>query len=204
MFLCGAAGTVPQMESVLAHRSSLWVFHAVVAVAAGCLLWAFSVPGISVLLAAGAVLVLGLATLLWAAGVEAFRLRGTRSSWWFLVTPAMGVMVVALLYAGLPLQARWALSRDAFEAVVDDLPEAPVGTEWTRLTVPGRLGAFRITAAYRVPGGAVFYEANGSLFDDAGFAYLPGGPNPSLENGSFESPAFKHLGGGWYSWTASW
>ena len=42
------------------------------------------------------------------------------------------------------------------------------------------------------------------LRDDADFAYLPDGPNPSLENGSFESPAFKRLGGGWYSWTASW
>lgn len=192
------------MEWALAHRRSAWVFHGVVAGAAGCLLWAFSVPGISVFLAAGAVLVLGLATLLWAAGVEAFRSRDERTPWWFLAAPAMGVIVVALLCPGLPLEARWAVSRDAFEAVVDDLPQAPAGTEWTRLTVPHTLGGYHITAAYRVRGDAIFYEANGSFFNDAGFAYLPDGPNSSVKNGSFESPTFRHLGGAWYSWTASW
>ena len=28
--------------------------------------------------------------------------------------------------------------------------------------------------------------------------------NPDLENGSFESPQWHDLGGGWWSWTASW
>ncbi|MGY0002335.1 hypothetical protein [Micromonospora sp. I033] len=50
----------------------------------------------------------------------------------------------------------------------------------------------------------MFYEANGYLIDDAGFAYLPDGPSPDLETPDFESPVFKHLGGAWYSWTASW
>jgi hypothetical protein len=190
------------MDSLVAQPRSLWVFHAVVAAAAGCLLWAFSVPGFSAILAGAALLVLGLATPLWAAGAEALRRVGW--SWWFLVAPAMGMAVIALLVAGMPLQARWALGRGAFETVVDDLPETPIGSERTVLHVPARLGSYRIIAAYHVPGGVLFYEANGALFNDAGFAYLPDGPTASLENGSFESPVFRHLGGPWYSWTASW
>lgn len=45
------------------------------------------------------------------------------------------------------------------------------------------------------PGGAIFYEAHRAGFDDAGFAYL---------NGPLESPRFSHLGGPWYSWSATW
>lgn len=77
-------------------------------------------------------------------------------------------------------------------------------SDWHHVPAPSTFGSYRIIAAYHVPGGVVFQERNGNLFDDAGFAYLPGGPTPDLENGSFESPIFRHLGGAWYSWTASW
>jgi hypothetical protein len=50
----------------------------------------------------------------------------------------------------------------------------------------------------------VTWEAIGSGLGDAGFAYLPDGPKPTLESGSFEAPSFKNLDGVWYSWTASW
>lgn len=30
------------------------------------------------------------------------------------------------------------------------------------------------------------------------------GPTAELADGSFESPSFAPLGGGWYAWTASW
>jgi hypothetical protein len=43
-----------------------------------------------------------------------------------------------------------------------------------------------------------------SFLDDAGFAYLPSGPDRKLDNAGFESPEFRALGGGWYTWTASW
>ncbi|MET8832977.1 hypothetical protein ABZV78_03545 [Micromonospora sp. NPDC004540] len=115
------------------------------------------------------------------------------------------VFVLALLVAGAPLQARWAMSRGAFEQVVATLPTtSPVSGEWSSVPVPSRIGAYRITAAYPVPGGVVFHDANGYLIDDAGFAYLPQGPTPDLKTPDFESPVFKHLGGAWYSWTASW
>jgi len=58
--------------------------------------------------------------------------------------------------------------------------------------------------AYRVPGGAVFYEEHGVFIDDAGFAYLPDGPTDGLSSVGFENPQFHHLGGPWYRWTASW
>jgi hypothetical protein len=48
------------------------------------------------------------------------------------------------------------------------------------------------------------YEATGDFLDDAGFAYLPDGPDPELGNGSFEVPQFVHLSGDWYSFTSSW
>ena len=72
--------------------------------------------------------------------------------------------------------------------------------------VPGRIGEYDVeTTAFRVASGAIIYDTTGTGFlDDAGFAYLPNGPDPSLENGNFENPQFKHLGGHWYSWSASW
>ncbi len=61
-----------------------------------------------------------------------------------------------------------------------------------------------MTSVWRVEGGVIFYDKVGSLFDDAGFAYLADGPSTELENGLFENPQFRSLGGGWYAWTASW
>jgi hypothetical protein len=186
-------------------RPPWWWFHALVAVAAACLLWAFSVPGVFFLLGMGAAGVLALAGLIWAAWVLTIGLRRRTWSWWFVVAPVLGVIVLALLSAGVPLQSRWATSRSAFDTVVASLPPAAdTGNERSPVTVPARIGSYDITMAYRVPAGVVFHEETGNVIDDAGFAYLPDGPKPDLENGSFESPVFRHLGGPWYGWTASW
>ncbi|WP_406043067.1 hypothetical protein OG799_03635 [Micromonospora sp. NBC_00898] len=167
-------------------------------------MWAFSGPGVAMLPAATAVAVLGVAVVLWTVGAQLSHSAGRTWPWWLPVAPTMAVVVLALLVTGLPLRARWALSRDAFAAVVTRLPEPATTTGFDRVPVPAMVGSYRITTAYRVPGGVVLYEANGAFFDDAGFAYLPDGPTPSLGNGSFESPVFRPLGGGWYRWTASW
>jgi hypothetical protein len=105
-----------------------WAFHVLVVAAAGCQLWAFSVPGFSFVLAVGAAAVLAIAVVTWTTWVFMFGLHRRLWSW----------------------------------------------------------------------------HEDGAFFDDAGFAYLPEGPTASLENGSFESPVFRHLGGPWYRWTASW
>jgi hypothetical protein len=197
-------GGVPPVEP-LTPRAPWWALHTVVSIATACLLWAFSAPGFSFFLALGAVPVLCLAGVAWAVWVVMFGVRRRQWSWWFLPAPMIVVLALALLVAGAPLQARWAMSRSAFDQVVATLSiTSTVGDERYDVPVPSKIGAYRIIAAYRVPGGVVFQEANGYLLDDAGFAYLPEGPTPALENPDFESPVFKHLGGAWYSWTASW
>ncbi|WP_141715208.1 hypothetical protein [Micromonospora rhizosphaerae] len=192
------------MNPVTARRGVVCGAHVVAAGGAGCLLWAFSVPGVAVLLAAAAVAVLGVAVLLWTVGAQLSHSAGRTWPGWLPVAPAMAVVVLALLVTGVPLRARWALSRDAFETVVAELPQRRSATGFDRVRVPATVGSYRITTAYLVPGGVVFYEENGAFFDDAGFAYLPDGPTASLANGSFESPVFRPLGAGWYRWTASW
>jgi hypothetical protein len=185
-------------------RWPIWAFHFVVAAVAGCVLWSVSYPGSDFLLLAvsafGSLVLAGI----WL-GWTIFVASRTGRRWrWFLVGPVIGVLTVMLLASGVPLAIRWAASRDAFAAVVAGHPIPPAGSEWTRLAVPNQLGSYRILSANWVPGGAIFYEAHGNFFDDAGFAYLPAGPTAELDTGAFEAPRFRHLGGGWYRWTASW
>ncbi|MFI5484278.1 MULTISPECIES: hypothetical protein [Micromonospora] len=192
------------MDRVVARRRVVWAAHAVMAGGAAVLLWAFSVPGFSVLVALAGLAVLGVAALLWTVGAQLSHSAGRTWPWWLLVAPVLAVVTLALLVTRAPLHVRWELSRGAFESVVADLPEPTAATRRDPVEVPDRVGSYRIIRAYLVPGGVIFYEGTGAFFDDAGFAYLPGGPTPSLHNGSFESPSFQSLGDGWYRWTASW
>lgn len=182
----------------------VWAAHVVGFGGAAVMLWAFSVPGVSVFVAMTGGAILAAAALLWTVAAQLSHSAGRTWPWWLLIAPVMAVVTLALLIIRAPLHVRWELSRGAFEAVVADLPEATESTKFDRVKVPERVGSYRIITAYRVPGGVIFYEENGAFFDDAGFAYLPGGPSRSLHNGSFESPAFSPLGDGWYRWTASW
>jgi hypothetical protein len=70
--------------------------------------------------------------------------------------------------------------------------------------VADRLGLVPITEAYRQGEVVIFYDAHGAFLNDAGFAHLFDGPFPELESGLFEDPSYRHLGGPWYVWTASW
>lgn len=69
--------------------------------------------------------------------------------------------------------------------------------------VPNSIGGFSLSRATVEPEGLVIFDKEGAFFDDAGFAYLPDGKFPP-GNGSFESPRFRSLGGGWYAFTSSW
>lgn len=175
------------------------VFHAVLVLLGLVLLWAWSFPGFHfvlivlfwpTLLAAAVWVIRGLTYL---RAIE--RGTGAGTSRWFAVAPVGALLLLAIVVADLPLRARWATSRSAFDRAVDDT--LPVGSE-------RRIGSFTITTIRRVEGGVLFYEKAGSFMDDAGFAYLPGGPTPDLASGSLENPRWNDLGGGWYAFTASW
>lgn len=181
------------------------LFYSACAGASLILLYAVSVPGISVFAFAFACLCLLALAAVWLIKLARIRRTSPRSQWTYLIAPVGGALVLMLVVLDLPFQARWSLSRDSFASEIDSLPAAVLSDEDADLPgFPRRLGLYSITQAYRVHGGVIFYEATGNFFDDAGFAYLPKGPTPDLETGSFESPEFHHLGGSWYSWNASW
>jgi hypothetical protein len=177
--------------------------HGVVIIAGGMCLWSESVPGVVLwawLLGHGLLLLTGA---LWLVLVVMDVMR--RGSWpraVFLVAPLLVSLTFVALVAQLPLKARWAADRSAFDSSVR--PGLPGGLEGVRRIGSMPAIGYEITSVWRVPEGVLFKEANGSFFDDAGFAYLPNGPSVDMDQPDFESPTFTHLGGPWYSWTASW
>lgn len=180
-----------------------WVFHAVLVLPALAVLYADSFPGVAffVLISAGWVL-LG-ASVVWAVRLVVWRrLRGsTRRVRWFALAPLGAVVVSMLLWVDAPLRARWQMSQAAFDTAAHQVQAG----ELSGATYDSRrLGLYTVTNVEQVKRGILFYEKTGSLLDDAGFAYLPSGPYPDLENGGFEAPEFMSLGNGWYAWTASW
>ncbi len=205
-------GCAPQTDSDPAPRALIrWqqplgrLFHVALVLPVLGLLWSHSVPGVYPLPWLGSVALLFLGTVMWGVRLLTFafakrRGRAEGRARWFLVAPAAGVLVVMLIVADVPLRARWSVNRSDFEAVVD---EAMKDEDYSSIESQ-RLGFYDITHIYRQGEAVIFYERNGVFFDDAGFAYLPNGPFPELENGGFEAPQFRHLGGPWYAWTASW
>lgn len=127
-------------------------------------------------------------------------IRDRRPSPATLVVPVLVIATAAFAVSGSALQMRFDLARPALQDAVDSMP-----ADDDYVLGPGLVGTYAITSMERVPGGVILSEAIGDSFvDDAGFAYLPAGPTPELENGSFENPQWHDLGGGWWSWTASW
>lgn len=182
-------------------------FHLFLVLPAIAALYAFSFPGIAFVVAILTTYVVVGAIVVWVlrlAGFLALRARGKASGRlrWFVLAPVGGIVIAVILWADAPLRVRWALSRSAFENAATHVADGDSGLK-QRVPV-GRVGLYRVTYAYKVEAGIIFYEETGSFLDDAGFAFLPGGPTPELANGSFESPEFRSLGGGWYAWTASW
>jgi len=185
------------------------LFHVLFAAAALLLLWSWSYPGfdlLTLLLAGAGLLALGAWWLL-ALVVQAFRRRPQRE--WFLFAPVVVVLIIGLMTANGPLLVRWQFSKAAFNREVGSVlaykPLAAGGGDWEYVGAPGRIGSYCISDVRRVPGGLLFDECHGALFDNAGFGWFPDGPDAkALDNGSFEAPDFTHLGGPWYAWTASW
>jgi hypothetical protein len=187
-----------------------WFLDLVVLVWLFVILWSLSVPGFDFFLLIGAGMALLLALLLWVLRlvmqiIDWAEERAARIGR-LLVSPALVAAAFVAACAHAPLEARFALSRHAFDDYVashaDGTPTA--SNRWIPLEAPGRLGLYELDYAYQVGNAVILYESTGALFNDAGFAYLPTGPFPEIGHSGFEAPRWVHLSGPWYTWTASW
>lgn len=190
------------------------LFIALTVVVSSIWLWSVSVPGWIYLTGMVGLAGMFLVAVAWLVGavVGAIRVasgRLDRPGWYLLVVPSIGVAVVVLTWAEVPLRVRFEPARSQFDAYAEQvLDEAPGPDDRVRFgspnpDVPDRLGSFELRSTRIVPQGLVIFDRDGALFDDAGFAYLPDGELPPGD-GSFESPDFRSLGGGWYAFVSSW
>jgi hypothetical protein len=185
-----------------------WLFHALLAATLLALLWAMSTPEWLFLVWFLGALFLFLLVVVWLVlalvDVRSRRKHGAPGTpRVLLVAPCLVLIAFGLAAVDAPLTARWLISRPSFEEVVEATPPA-TGDAWQQVGGPQRLGLYDVRLVFRVRDAVVFYETSGGFLDDSGFACLPSGPFPELEDSSFEGPQFEHLGGCWYTWTASW
>ena len=191
----------------LLHRAPGWIFHLVATLGALALLWSASYPlgnflpllvGFGWTVGCAAVWLVRLIT--YVSGrrlaVPSGRSRG------FLIAPIGGLVVIALMALGVPLAARWGLSRGAFDARADQLvaEAAESGAGRKRDVLDGdRVALYIVRNATVDASGGVYFVIEGSGFvDGGGFARLPDGPPPTgLEPG--EPEQFEHLDGDWYT-----
>lgn len=200
----GADVSFPMPETVpLWWRGPGGWFHLLVVVAVLGWLWSWSVPGthFMVLMASSFALLVG--AVLWGIHLVAFvvvRRRGRPASGapLFLLAPVVGTVALALVAAGVPLDARWSLSRSAFEDVVGDALE----DDDYRSTDERRIGLYTVNDVDRHGEVVVFHVPAGGFIDPAGFAYLPEGPLPEIGEVGLNQPRFRHIGGPWYTFAA--
>lgn len=163
------------------------------------MLWAASSPGPDLLLLFGG-MVFAVAFLQWLMGLVGWLMSSdrVRGRYW-LATGAMLVGAIALYATTTPLQLRFGLARNRFDAMVQGLePEGSYG-DWIEFS-PGRAGSYSIHTAYQVGDNVIIVERPYGFFSAAGFAYLPDGPDQPLDRGPLLNPYFRHLSGEWYSW----
>jgi hypothetical protein len=194
----------PPNEWFFWRRAPGALFHVAVGLLALSLLWVHSEPAVDLLPWLTVVLLSCLLALVWAVRLLTFLLAMTRdrsagSPLAWPAAPAVGFVVLVLVVAGIPLQARWTISRPAFDAVVEQhlrggerVPERP-----------GRLGLYEIARADDVDGALLFFEGEDGALGASGFAHLPDGPRPDRLVGSAGPLRFEPRGGPWYSWTTA-
>lgn len=193
----GAAGAVRR------SRRADWWFYSLLGLASLGLMYVASLPGwpliwlTPVLLLWLAVGLVWLVRLITAIQRRSFSLPP-------VVAPVVALGMAVLFLSPLPLQARFALSRPAFDQEVRSLPlDKGQGGSL------GLVGSYRIARWSRAADGVLFDEANGTgVGERAGFAYLPKGvpetwtqPDPDLPGPHVI--AWQELAGSWYSWEMS-
>jgi hypothetical protein len=203
------ASTDERPPAHIFQRPPGWLFILVLVPLWLWFLYACSYPGFDFFGVGFALGLLAFTTLGWLLRVATFlwaRRSGfaSGSMWWLAVAPLGGLLVVGMAWRDLPLRVRWELAESDFARAVREAPPATGTNEWVAFDPPGQIGSYKVVRAFRVGDAVIFYESKGSLFDEAGFAYLPSGPFDELSTGWFEAPTFSSLGDGWYTWTASW
>jgi hypothetical protein len=104
------------------------------------------------------------------------------------VAPAMGVAVIALAYADVPFNARFALSEASLERFAQSVASgAKHGDQW--------VGLYPLTWSERIDGGARFLVSETGFLDSYGFAWIPNG-RPAEESRT----EYTHIEGPWYVW----
>ncbi|GAA2897025.1 hypothetical protein GCM10010517_62060 [Streptosporangium fragile] len=170
------------------------------------LLYGSSIPGghfLAQLLGGSLVLILGCG---WVSRFVVGLLRadgrsGLRRHWvrW-AAAPAMVAAVAALIGAGAPMDARFALS----EASMERLARAVSAGTHTG-DGEGWVGLFPVSSVDRVEGGVSFTLEDVGFVTRHGFAWRPGGP-PAYDDGNHDDGDFvyRHIRGPWYEWTQLW
>lgn len=166
---------------------------------AGAILLAGSYPNgglVAGLIAAGLMLVTGLVWLVLMIIEVAHR------RWALAVT--LTVTAAALLLGSavasrieLPLLARFAVARPAFERVIIERGEAGPGAP-----CPAWIGSYRISGCRTVGSVTYFTERDGGFLDSVGFAYLPEGPEAAPPSST--SITYGQLRGPWYWFVEAW
>ena len=119
---------------------------------------------------------------------------------------AVTMAVIPLLVIGgtgfaarieLPLLARFAVSRPAFDQVIADRGETAPGAP-----CPKRIGSYRIRSCRTIGSDTYFTERDAGLLDSVGFVCLPeGAPIDPPTNTSIR---YAQLRGPWYSFVETW
>lgn len=167
--------------------------------AAATIAWAASYPSADLVVGFGAVVLVALTGLAWlVVTISEVVLRG--------FALAMALTVMALIFIGgagiaarieLPLLARFALARSAFDQVIADRgeagPDAPC---------PLWIGSYRIRSCRTIGSDTYFHARNGGFLDSVGFVYLPEGE--PVDPPSDTSITYVQLRGPWYSYVEAW
>lgn len=161
--------------------------------------WGGSYPGGQLAIVFGALVLIGLTGVAWLiltvaeVAVRRFAL-------------AVALAVLALLVIGgagvaarieLPLLARFAASRPAFDQVIADRGEAGPGAP-----CPSRIGTYRILSCRTIGSDTYFRARDGGFLDSVGFVYLPEGV--PVDPPTDTSITYGQLRGPWYTFVESW
>jgi hypothetical protein len=109
--------------------------------------------------------------------------------------PVMAVAVIALISAGMPFKARFALSESSLESFARTVASSPASTDHPDQWV----GLYSLTSIDRTEDGAQFLISDTGFLNRYGFAWSPKGP-PAEESHT----GYTHVQGPWYIWEMQW